>query len=147
MHRLTETDKKNFKSKLTKIKSTNQKIEILLFEYFKNYLNKKDKKTFDIKMLHKAFDPLHVSNDMWLLTNDKSTDYNFYTKRIILSTVIVKIYYKINFRNNIDEDSLKIIIRDEIINVGKINKLKSKIFSCSSNPLSNLEVKKNTRGY
>ena len=32
---------------------------------------------------------------MWYLAGDKSTDYNFYTKRIILSGILFKLYFKI----------------------------------------------------
>ena len=34
---------------------------------------------------------------MWYLAGDKSTDYNFYTKRLILSGILFKLYLKYNF--------------------------------------------------
>ena len=69
------------------------------------------------------------STYMWYLAGDKSTDYNFYTKRLILTVILSKLYFKILALKDYSLEQLEIDIKCEIKNVGKFNKLKSKIIS------------------
>ena len=145
MLKLNDLDKKQLEKKIKNIKSTNKKIEILLFEYLSNYQGKSKKNLRDINV-KEVFNPLFVANDMWYIAGDKATDYNFYTKRLILSAIIGKIYLKIQ-TNKISEEKLKVEIENEIQKVGKFNQIKSKILSFACNPLKNEIYKKNSRGY
>ena len=84
---------------------------------------------------------------MWYLAGDKSTDYNFYTKRLILSGIISKLYFKILTFKDYNAEQLEIDIKSEIKNVGKFNKFKSKIIS-TLQKLQDKSFSKNTgRGY
>ena len=146
MLKLSDLDKKQFEEKIKNIKSTNKKIETLLFEYLSNYLGKSKKNLREVNV-KEAFNPLFIANDMWYIAGDKATDYNFYTKRLILSAIIGKIYFKIQTNNKICEEKLKVEIENEIQKVGKFNQIKSKILSFACNPLKNEIYKKNSRGY
>ena len=70
---------------------------------------------------------------MWYLAGDKSTDYNFYTKRLILTGILSKLYFKILALKDYSLEQLEIDIKGEIKNVGKFNKFKSKIISTFQN--------------
>lgn len=146
MLKLNDLDKKKLEEKIKNLKSTNKKIETLLFEYFSSYLNKSKKRLHEIN-IKEAFNPLFIANDMWFIAGDKATDYNFYTKRLILSAIIGKIYFKIQTSNKMSEDMLKAEIENEIQKVGKFNEIKSKILSFACNSFDNKSFKKNSRGY
>ena len=146
MLKLSDLDKKQFEEKIKNIKSTNKKIETLLFEYLSNYLGKSKKNLREVNV-KEAFNSLFIANDMWYIAVDKATDYNFYTKRLILSAIIGKIYFKIQTNNKFCEEKLKVEIENEIQKVGKFNQIKSKILSFACNPLKKEIFKKNSRGY
>jgi len=145
MLKLNDLDKKQLEEKIKNIESTNKKIETLLYEYLSNYLSKSKKSLRDINV-KEAINSMFVANDIWYIAGDKATDYNFYTKRLILSAIIGKIYLKIQ-TNKISEEKLKVEIENEIQKVGKFNQIKSKILSFACNPLKNEIYKKNSRGY
>ena len=55
---------------------------------------------------------------------NKSTDYNFY-KRLILSGILFKLYFKILTLKGYKEEELSKNIDSEILKVGKFNKIKA----------------------
>ena len=143
------TDKEK---KIKGIDSTNQKITIMLLEKLKSDLKSKDiiKKNIKTKISKcdgEIFYLYNIASDMWYLAGDKSTDYNFYTKRLILTGILSKLYFKILAIKDYSLEQLEIDIKGEIKNVGKFNKLKSKIISTFQN-LKDRPFSKNTgRGY
>ena len=149
---LTDKEKKNLEKKIKGINSTNQKITIMLLEKLKSDLKskdiiKKDIKTKISKCDGEIFYLYNIASDMWYLAGDKSTDYNFYTKRLILTGILSKLYFKILVLKDYSLKQLEIDIKGEIKNVGKFNKLKSKIISTFQN-LKDRPFSKNTgRGY
>ena len=149
---LTDKEKKNLEKKIKGINSTNQKITIMLLDKLKSDLKSKDIIKNDIKFKISKCDGeifylYNIASDMWYLAGDKSTDYNFYTKRLILTGILSKLYFKILALKDYSLEQLEIDIKGEIKNVGKFNKLKSKIISTFQN-LKDRPFSKNTgRGY
>ena len=82
------------------------------------------------------------------MAGDQSTDYNFYTKRIILATILSKLYLKILNSKNYNKDKLIVDIENELIKVGKFNKFKSQLSTIFNNIKNQNKNKKNfERGY
>ena len=146
---LTDKEKKILKNKIKNISSTNKKITTLLNEKLKNDLKNKDKiknlMKENIKKCNKEFFFIYnISSDMWYLAGDKSTDYNFYTKRLILSGILFKLYFKILTLKEYKEEELSKDIDSEILKVGKFNKIKADFLSLFENS-SIFNKKKGTR--
>jgi ubiquinone biosynthesis protein COQ9 len=66
-----------------------------------------------------------ISDFIWFLIKDKSTDYNFYTKRLILSKIILKTFFAFLKDNNLVK--IRLFIDLEVEKVMKIEKFKSRI--------------------
>jgi ubiquinone biosynthesis protein COQ9 len=64
-----------------------------------------------------------VADFMWKLIGDNSTDINFYSKRIILSKIIIRSF--LYYVNNDDLNLLKKYIDKQISNVLKFTKIKN----------------------
>ena len=150
---LTDKEKALLKNKIKGVSSTNKKITILLNEKLKNDLNNKDeiKKLMkdNVKKCNKEFFFIYnLSSDMWYLAGDKSTDYNFYTKRLILSGILFKLYFKILTLKEYKEEKLSKDIDSEILNVGKFNKIKADFLSLFENTsIFNKKKGTKTRGF
>ncbi len=150
---LTDKEKKILKNKIKGVSSTNKKITILLNEKLKNDLKNKDeiKKLMkdNIKKCNKEFFFIYnLSSDMWYLAGDKSTDYNFYTKRLILSGILFKLYFKILTLKEYKEEELSKDIDSEILKVGKFNKIKSDFLSLfEKTSIFNKKKGTKTRGF
>ena len=150
---LTDKEKKILKNKIKGVSSTNKKITILLNEKLKNDLKNKDEiknlMKDNIKKCNKEFFYIYnISSDMWYLAGDKSTDYNFYTKRIILSGILFKLYFKILTSKEYKEEELLRDIESEILKVGKFNKIKSEFLSLFENSsIFNRKKGTKTRGF
>ena len=150
---LTDKEKKILKNKIKGVSSTNKKITILLNEKLKNDLKNKDeiKKLMkdNIKKCNKEFFFVYnLSSDMWYLAGDKSTDYNFYTKRLILSGILFKLYFKILSLKEYKEEELSKDIDSEILKVGKFNKIKSDFLSLfEKTSIFNKKKGTKTRGF
>ena len=149
---LSDKEKKILEKKIKNISSTNQKITILLTEKLKKDLEDRGalKKNIKTKIKQCNGDILYIyniANDMWYLAGDQSSDYNFYTKRIILSGVLSKLYFKILSLNNYDEEKLVEDIKNEIKKVGKFNKFKSEIISAFQSLKDKSFSKNSGRGY
>ena len=110
---------------------------------------KKLKEQIKIKKCNKdIFYIYNLSSDIWYLAGDQSTDYNFYTKRIILATILSKLYLKILNSKNYNKDKLIVDIENELIKVGKFNKFKSQLSTIFNNIRNQNKNKKNfERGY
>ena len=150
---LTDKEKKILKDKIKGVSSTNKKITILLNEKLQHDLKNKDKIKVimkdKLKKCNKEFFFIYnISSDMWYLAGDKSTDYNFYTKRIILSGILFKLYFKILTSKEYKEEELLRDIESEILKVGKFNKIKSEFLSLFENSsIFNRKKGTKTRGF
>jgi ubiquinone biosynthesis protein COQ9 len=133
MRKLNSNDKEKLEKAIKNIKSTNLKIETLLFEVLQEYITDKNSNIEDLKICNdkitKFKNIFNISSDLWYLAGDQSSDYNYYTKRIILSSIISKIYLKMLYAKNFSREQLKKDIKEEIIKVGKFNKFKAECLS------------------
>ena len=69
---------------------------------------------------------LYISVDqIWFIAGDSSVDFNFYTKRLILSGIYSRIM--LFFFNNDDQDALERILDEDLKRVSKIPEIKSKL--------------------
>ena len=89
----------------------------------------------------------NISSDMWYLAGDKSTDYNFYTKRLILSGILFKLYLKILTLRKYKEEELYQDIQSEIVKVGKFNKVKTEFLSLFGSNFFNKKKDTKPRGF
>ena len=131
---LSEIEKKNLEKKIKGIKSTTEKIRILLNEKLNSDFANKDKIKKDIKEkikkkeIHKdIFYGYKVASDMWDLAGDKSTDLNYYSKRLILVSVYSNILFKILSCKTYKQESIKRDIDKSLDGVKKFNEVKSSI--------------------
>ena len=120
------------KSKVNKILKTNEKISFLLNKRFQ--IEKKNKDLIKIFLIHliksnnsnKVLNYIYsVADIMWEQSNDRSVDFNYYTKRLILSSVYLKIliltFYKDNLTlKDLDKEILKSLEHVKLISQFKI---------------------------
>lgn len=151
MRRLNSKDKEKLEKAIKNIKSTNLKIETLLFEVLQEYITDKNSNIEDLKIcndkISKFKNIFNISSDLWYLAGDQSSDYNYYTKRIILSSIISKIYLKMLCAKNYSREQLKKDIKEEIIKVGKFNKFKAECLSFINVLKNGSKTKGSGRGY
>lgn len=151
MRRLNSKDKEKLQKAIKNIKSTNLKIETLLFEVLQEYITDKNSNIEDLKIYNdkitKFKNIFNISSDLWYLAGDQSSNYNYYTKRIILSSIISKIYLKMLCAKNYSREQLKKDIKEEIIKVGKFNKFKAECLSFINVLKNGSKEKGGGRGY
>ena len=151
MRRLNSKDKEKLQKVIKNIKSTNLKIETLLFEVLQEYITDKNSNIEDLKIckdkIVKFKNIFNISSDLWYLAGDQSSDYNYYTKRIILSSIISKIYLKMLCAKNFSREQLKKDTKEEIIKVGKFNKFKAECLSFINVLKNGSKGKGSRRGY
>lgn len=151
MRRLNSKDKEKLQKTIKNIKSTNLKIETLLFEVLQEYITDRNSNIEDLKICNdkitKFKNIFNISSDLWYLAGDQSSDYNYYTKRIILSSIISKIYLKMLCAKNYSREQLKKDIKEEIIKVGKFNKFKAECLSFINVLKNGSKEKGRGRGY
>mgnify|MGYP001399615409 FL=1 len=151
MRRLNSKDKEKLQKTIKNIKSTNLKIETLLFEVLQEYITDKNSNIEDLKICNdkitKFKNIFNISSDLWYLAGDQSSDYNYYSKRIILSSIISKIYLKMLCAKNYSREQLKKDIKEEIIKVGKFNKFKAECLSFINVLKNGSKEKGRGRGY
>ncbi len=68
-----------------------------------------------------------IADEIWFLAGDKSTDYNYYTKRIILMNVYAITFSFFVFDNSKDLERTKKFLDKEISTVLKFGNLKNKL--------------------
>ena len=64
-------------------------------------------------------------DQIWFLSGDTSTDFNFYSKRVILASVYISVI--IHFINNKNFDDTLIVLDTQLKRVAKIPKIKNKV--------------------
>ena len=64
-------------------------------------------------------------DQIWFIAGDSSTDFNFYTKRVILSVIYSRIM--LFFFNNNNQEGLENILDESLQRVSKIPEIKSKL--------------------
>jgi len=128
---------KNFlnetKAYINKIKKTNEKISFLLNKRFQVEKKNKDliKKIFihliknnnSNKVLNYIYS---VADTMWKHSNDQSVDFNYYTKRLILSSVYLKILILIFYRENLTDKDIDNEIQKSLEHIKLISQFKIK---------------------
>ena len=78
------------------------------------------KKNFSLpKNIYKSVDQI------WFIAGDLSTDFNFYTKRLILSGIYSRVM--LFFFNNNDQEALEALLDENLRRVSKIPEIKSKL--------------------
>lgn len=142
---------------IKEIKSITLKIKNLLEYQLQHDFEKKQflKKVFLFLITEKKFSQMldyffKTSSTMWNIAGDTSDDINYYTKRIILSSVYSKIFIKIISCSGYDKKDIIKDIDNSLDKVRKFNNLKSKLNL--SNILSGLKnfdftLKKTGRGF
>ena len=128
---------KNFlnetKANINKINKTNEKISFLLNKRFQAEKKNKDliKKIFihliknnnSNKVLNYIYS---VADTMWKHSNDRSVDFNYYTKRLILSSIYLKILILIFYRENLTDKDIDNEIQKSLEHIKSISQFKIK---------------------
>ena len=119
---------KKIKNKIKNDKSISKRVNFILFElisllnedkdislYFLNYISRKP--TYLKKI------SIKFSDRVWRLLEDKSVDFNYYTKRLILSQILINsILY---WRGSNDLNKTQVFIEKQIFLLGKFGYYKS----------------------
>jgi len=122
------------KSKVNKISKTNEKISFLLNKRFQ--IEKKNKDLIKIFLIHliksnnsnKVLNYIYsVADIMWEQSNDRSVDFNYYTKRLILSSVYLKILILTFYKDNLTLKDLDKEILQSLEHVKLISQFKIKL--------------------
>ena len=122
------------KSKVNKISKTNEKISFLLSKRFQT--EKKNKDLIKIFLIHliksnnsnKVLNYIYsVADIMWKHSNDRSVDFNYYTKRLILSSVYLKILILTFYKDNLTQKDLDKEILKSLEHVKLISQFKVKL--------------------
>jgi ubiquinone biosynthesis protein COQ9 len=122
------------KSKVNKITKTNEKISFLLNKRLQ--IEKKNKDLIKKIFIHLIKDNnsnkvltyiYSVSDIMWKYANDRSVDFNFYTKRLILSSVYLKILILSFYKDNLTQKDLNEEISKSVEHVKLISQFKMKL--------------------
>ena len=132
-----DLDKKflsEIKSKISQFSKTNEKISFLLNKRFQIEKKNKDliKKIF-INLIkdnnsNKIVNYIYsVADSMWKYSNDRSVDFNYYTKRLILSSVYLKILILSFYKDNFTQKNLEEEIKKSLEHVNLISQFKIKL--------------------
>ena len=122
------------KSKINKITKTNEKISFLLNKRLQ--IEKKNKDLIKKFFIHLIKDNnsskvstyiYSVSDIMWKYANDRSVDFNYYTKRLILSSVYLKILILSFYKDNMTQKDLNEEISKSLEHVKLISQFKIKL--------------------
>ena len=144
------------KSKINKITKTNEKISFLLNKRFQ--VEKKNKDLIKKFFIHLIKDNnsskvltyiYSVSDIMWKYANDRSVDFNFYTKRLILSSVYLKILILSFYKDNLTQKDLNEEISKSMEHVKLISQFKIKLdfFKNLKDFFSFFSLQKTGRGF
>ncbi len=144
------------KSKVDKITKTIEKISFLLNKRLQ--IEKKNKDLIKKFFIHLIKDNnsskvltyiYSVSDIMWKYANDRSVDFNYYTKRLILSSVYLKILILSFYKNNLTQKDLNEEISKSLEHVKLISQFKIKLdfFKNLKDFFSFFSLKKTGRGF
>jgi len=124
---------KETKSNINKITKTNDKISFLLNKRFQLEARNKNliKKIFihlirnnnSNKVLNYIYS---VADITWKISSDRSVDFNYYTKRLILSSVYLKILILIFYRDNLTEKDIELEIQKSLEYIKLVSQFKIK---------------------
>ena len=144
------------KSKVNRITKTNEKISFLLNKRLQ--IEKKNKDLIKKIFIHLIKDNnsnkvltyiYSVSDIMWKYANDRSVDFNFYTKRLILSSVYLKILILSFYKDNMTQKDLNEEISKSLEHVKLISQFKIKLdfFKNLKDFFSFFSLQKTGRGF
>ena len=144
------------KSKLNKFYKTNEKISFLLNKRFQ--IEKKYKDLTQKIFIHliknnnsgKVLTYIYsVADLMWKYANDRSVDFNYYTKRLILSSVYLKILILIFYKEKLTQKNLEKEIKKSLEHVKLLSQFKVKLdfFKNIKNFLNFFSIQKAGRGF
>lgn len=124
---------KETKSNINKIAKTNDKISFLLNKRFQLEARNKNliKKIFihlirnnnSNKVLNYIYS---VADIIWKISSDRSVDFNYYTKRLILSSVYLKILILIFYRDNLTDKDIEVEIQKSLEHIKLVSQFKIK---------------------
>ena len=124
---------KETKSNINKITKTNDKISFLLNKRFQLEARNKNliKKIFihliknnnSNKLLNYIYS---VADIIWKISSDRSVDFNYYTKRLILSSVYLKILILIFYRDNLTDKDIELEIQKSLEHIKLVSQFKIK---------------------
>lgn len=124
---------KETKSNINKITKTNDKISFLLNKRFQLEARNKNliKKIFihliknnnSNKVLNYIYS---VADIIWKISSDRSVDFNYYTKRLILSSVYLKILILIFYRDNLTDKDIELEIQKSLEHIKLVSQFKIK---------------------
>lgn len=124
---------KETKSNINKITKTNDKISFLLNKRFQlearnNNLIKKIfihliRNNNSNKVLNYIYS---VADIIWKISSDRSVDFNYYTKRLILSSVYLKILILIFYRDNLTDKDIEVEIQKSLEHIKLVSQFKIK---------------------
>jgi ubiquinone biosynthesis protein COQ9 len=124
---------KETKYNINKITKTNDKISFLLNKRFQLEARNKNliKKIFihlirnnnSNKVLNYIYS---VADIIWKISSDRSVDFNYYTKRLILSSVYLKILILIFYRDNLTEKDIELEIQKSLEHIKLVSQFKIK---------------------
>ena len=124
---------KETKSNINKITKTNDKISFLLNKRFQLEARNKNliKKIFihliknnnSNKLLNYIYS---VADIIWKISSDRSVDFNYYTKRLILSSIYLKVLILIFYRDNLTEKDIELEIQKSLEHIKLVSQFKIK---------------------
>ena len=124
---------KETKSNINKITKTSDKISFLLNKRFQLEARNKNliKKIFihliknnnSNKVLNYIYS---VADIIWKISSDRSVDFNYYTKRLILSSVYLKILILIFYRDNLTDKDIELEIQKSLEHIKLVSQFKIK---------------------
>ena len=130
---INQTIEKEQKPSRFKNYKINEKIKYFVIRRLMVFQNLVDKRKFFKKILkpnlivssNKTL--FKIADEIWFLAGDKSTDYNYYTKRIILMNIYAITFSFFVFDNSKDLERTKKFLDREISAVLKFGNLKNKL--------------------
>jgi ubiquinone biosynthesis protein COQ9 len=108
-----------------------------LVNFYLNYKNLLSFKTGPRPLFYALRDCYKIADSIWVGINDQSTDFNFYTKRLTLSKIILRSLFVFVKDEDSDFQKTKNFIDAEIEKVMKFEKLKSQVKKISNKAQEN----------
>ena len=121
------------KFKINRFEKTNEKISFLLKKRF--YIENKKNDLIKIFFIHliknncaeKVLSYIYsVADIMWKYSNDRSVDFNYYTKRFMLSSIYLKILILSFYKDNLTQKEIEEQINKSLQHVNLISQFRMK---------------------